>query len=59
MADTRSARSAAASGSALGAVLSVRLAWCADRAGDRAGTARRLTAGAFTAVVNEYFDALI
>jgi len=45
-------------GLVFGAVLSVRLAWRADRAGDRAETARRLTAGAFTAVVNEYFDAL-
>ena len=49
---------AAALGLVFGAVLSVRLAWRAARAGDRAENARRLTAGAFARVVDEYFDAL-
>lgn len=49
---------AAAFGLVFGAVLSVRLAWRAARAGDRAENARRLTAGAFARAVNAYFDAL-
>ncbi|MCB1357759.1 MAG: helix-turn-helix transcriptional regulator [Maritimibacter sp.] len=49
---------AATLGLVFGAVLTVRLAWAAARAGDRAETARRLTAGAFTRVVDEYFDVL-
>lgn len=49
---------AAALGLILGAILSVRLALQANRARDRANTARNLTAGAFTQVVQDYFGAL-
>lgn len=49
---------AAALGLVLGAALSIRLALQATRARARADTARRLTAGAFTEVVNDYFRRL-
>lgn len=46
---------AATSGLIVGAILSVRLAVRATRARDRADTARRLTAGEFTTIVQDYF----
>ena len=49
---------AATLGLILGAALSVRLAIAAGRARDRANKARRLTAGAFTEVVGDYFAEL-
>ncbi len=49
---------AAALGLVFGTVLSVRLALQARRAGDRAETARRLAAGAFSKVVDDYFAGL-